>query len=234
MKITFRSLIFLLSLTILLLLPWLAPAQTASKPLLVTVQVSPKSIALDKGETVTATCNVTGGVPPYTYNFIKFAVLDGEDMSFDNGTAEEPPSITFQPRFGTEGYVTVTVIDSSGDWARATSDRYTITDDPAVRPLRLSAELEKETVDIAAGESNTVTCTVTGGEAPYTYRYYWRIYTDYDARAFDHIDSGNKSTLIPNYGNYANVYITVYDVKGRKSFFTTPLFKITGDPNAAE
>ena len=79
-----------------------------------------------------------------------------------------------------------------------------------------------------------MTCTVTGGEAPYTYKYYWRIYTDYDTRAFDHIDSGNKSTLMPNYGNYADVYITVYDVKGRKSFFTTPLFKITGDPNAAE
>jgi len=234
MKRVFKPFIFCLILVLILLLPLIAPAQTAAKPLTVTVTVSPKSIALDKGETVTATCTVTDGEPPYTYDFNKYAVLDGEDIVFED-TADEPSSITFRPRFGTQGYVTVTVEDASGNWATATSERYTITDDPAVQPLRLSAELEKETVDIATGESNTVICTVTGGEAPYTYEYHWLIYTEDDnAWSDDHIDSGNKSTLTPVYGTKADVYIEVRDVKGREAFFYTPQFEITGDPNAAE
>jgi len=121
------------------------------------VSISPApSVVLDLGQSVTFTSIVSGGTPPYSYQWF----LNNNPVSGATST-----TWTFTP--STTGVYTVYLnVTDSGD-PTAKSNVVTVTVNPA-----LTVSLSPSSVEMDLGQSKTFTATVSGGTAPYSYKWY--------------------------------------------------------------
>jgi hypothetical protein len=125
-------------------------------PLPLSISISPTSAVIDLGQSVIFDSSVSGGSPPYNYQW------------YLNGTAvvgANQSSWTFAP--STTGYylVHLNVTDNGGNEAKSNVAEVTV--NPA-----LSVSIQPTSNVIVLGESVDFTSTVYGGTPPYNYQWY--------------------------------------------------------------
>lgn len=154
------------------------------------VSISPTTAMIKLGESVTFTSTVSGGEPPYQYQWL----LNGTAVSGATSSSWAfTPSIT--------GYyvVQLNVIDNLTNTAK--SNQATVTVAP---PLTVS--ISPTSASILVGQSITFTSTVSGGYSPYSYQWYLN----------DNPVSGatsNSWTFTPSASGIYYVYLKVTDAQ---------------------
>ena len=121
-----------------------------------TVSISPTSVIMDVGQPVTFTSSVSGGTPPYTYQWY----LD--DVPVPSATSS---TWAFTPSSPGSYEVYLNVTDDVGVTAK--SNIASVTVNPA-----LTVSISPTAVTIDVGQSQLFTSTVSGGTPPYTYQWY--------------------------------------------------------------
>lgn len=127
--------------------------QAGSLPL--SVSISPASAVIDLGQQVIFSSSVSGGTPPYTYQWY----LDGTPVGTNSNTW------TFTPTSTGTYQVYLNVTDNVGE--RAKSNIAQVTVNPA-----LSVSIEPTSSVIIIGGSVYFTSAISGGTLPYTYQWY--------------------------------------------------------------
>ena len=125
------------------------------KPPPISVSITPTSVVMDVSQSVTFDSSVSGGTPPYTYQWY----LD--DVPVSSTTAS---TWTFFPTSPGTYEVYLIVADSSDP---AESNHVIVTVNP---PLAVSTSPPSVVMDV--GQSQTFTSSLSGGTPPYTYQWY--------------------------------------------------------------
>jgi hypothetical protein len=120
------------------------------------VTISPTSVKMDVGQSVTFTSSISGGTSPYYYQWY----LNGVAQSGATGA-----SWTFTP--SSTGSYTVYVKVTDGACMQATSNTATVTVNAA-----LSVTISPTSVKMDVGQSQTFTSSVSGGTSSYSYQWY--------------------------------------------------------------
>jgi len=120
------------------------------------VSISPTTARIKIGEFVEFTSDVSGGVPPYIYQWY-----------LDNNPVPEAtsPTWTFTPETTGTYTVYLNVTDSLGNTAKSNEASVTV-----APPLTVS--ISPMSASIVVGESVEFTSTVSGGYPPYSYQWY--------------------------------------------------------------
>jgi len=126
------------------------------KPPPLSVSISPTSVVMDVGQSVTFVSSVSGGTTPHTYQWY----LD--DAPVSSATA---PTWTFFPTSPDTYEVYMNVTDTVGMTAQ--SNTVSVTVNP---PLTVS--ISPTTIVMNLGQSVTFQSTISGGTPPYTYQWY--------------------------------------------------------------
>ncbi len=208
-----------LMLALLLLLPLAGQGARAEQPgeLTATITLDKESVAV--GETITASWTVVGGTEPYEIQFHWRVVDGGEDQLVDDAqrSGSDNTPVTFSPTFGKSGALYLTVIDALMIEAYASAD-FTISDAPEVKPLVLSAALDKGAVILDRGESVTASWQATGGLAPYEFFVYWST-KDSDAGEYQVAEqatlTAQSHSFTPTKGVGGQLWLNVVDELGR-------------------
>jgi len=153
------------------------------------VSITPTTAKIKIGESVTFTCSVSGGKPPYTsYQWY----LNGSAVS-----GATSPTWTFTPV--TVGYyiVYLNVTDSAPKTAKSNEASVTV-----APPLTVS--ISPTSASILVGQSVTFTSTVSGGYSPYSYQWYLN-------GALVSGASASTWTLTPTTSGIYYVYLKVTD-----------------------
>ncbi|MGQ9460466.1 MAG: PKD domain-containing protein, partial [Candidatus Bathyarchaeaceae archaeon] len=120
------------------------------------VSISPTSATIDLGQSKPFTSTVSGGTPPYSYQwYLNDTAVSGANAS----------SWTFAPT--SAGFYTVYLNVTDGTGATAKSNIAIVTVNPA-----LAVFISPTTVTINLGQSVTFSSTVSGGTSPYFYQWY--------------------------------------------------------------
>lgn len=120
------------------------------------VSISPTTAKIKIGESVTFTSAVSGGEPPYQFQWF----LNGTPVSGANS-----PSWTFTPTSTGFYLVHLNVRDGLSNTAKSNEAGVTV-----ASPLTVS--ISPTSASILVGQSITFTSTVSGGYAPYAYQWY--------------------------------------------------------------
>jgi parallel beta-helix repeat protein len=153
--------------------------------------ISPTLVVIDAGQSQTFNSTVSGGTPPYSYQW------------FLNGTAVSGATSTtgkFTPASAGSYTVYLNVTDSAN--ATAISNNAIVT---VNMPLSTSMAPNSATVDM--GQSQNFTSSVSGGTSPFTYQWYLNGSAVQGATAF-------TWTFSPNSTGFYNVYLNVTDSVG--------------------
>jgi len=156
------------------------PVTPAEVPLTITTQ--PQDVTCKSGDTVTFSVAVAGGKAPYSYQW-----------KYD--TENKNQFANLKPEDGVTGWNTASISDEvwSEDFTYALRYRCVITDaagkvvvSEIAKPVKLAAVLPEKAltitvqpkdVECAEGDSATFTVAVTGGKAPYTYKWSYKAST---------------------------------------------------------
>ena len=137
-----------------------ATAQSNTVPVTVnpwpTVSITPTSVVMDMGQSVTFTSTVSGGTPPYTYQWYL------NDVPVTGATS---PTWTFTPTSPGSYTVYVNVTDSGDPTVKSNVASVTVN-------LPLSVSISPTSVTMDVGQSQTFTSSVSGGTSPYSYQWY--------------------------------------------------------------
>jgi len=130
----------------------------ASKPEVIplSVSISPLSVSILVGQSITFTSTVSGGVPPYSYQWF----LNGSAVS-----GATSATWTFTPSTAGTYIVHLRVSDSAGNVA--VSETATV----LVAP-QLTVSISPMSASLLVGQTITFTSTVSGGFSPYCYQWY--------------------------------------------------------------
>ncbi len=198
-------------------------APEITKPQL-TLSLDKTTAAVDLKESLTATWETTGGVPPYAYDFVWAVKESGDNELVDSNFNCSDTTSTFQPQYGKSGVIGVVVRDSLGQWAEKQVEfALTGASDPlAIKPI-LSTD------SVAVGQPITGSWTATGGIPPYVYEYSWVVMDEHDTHYVrsDSETSRLKDTFYPPCGNRGELRLQVHDAVNRRASATIP-FAITG------
>lgn len=210
-----------------------APAVEA---MVLNLQLDKSTVAIDKNERITGTWEAQGGVKPYTYNYY-WKVTDrasGEENWVSSGHNTKTTSRSFQPTYGYKGVLEVVARDQRGFQVNS-SKKFDITGDPASMPLQLGLSLDKTSLNV--GETITVSCTPSGGIAPYSVSYYWKVkspqdeYWQYDDGLYD--TTATTSSFVPRRGIAGQVEVRLEDATGR-NLYKSINFDIKGEQKAED
>ncbi|MHC1787038.1 MAG: dockerin type I repeat-containing protein [Christensenellales bacterium] len=201
----------------------------AVDPLQVILDLNKTSVAVDKGEAVTASWTVTGGEAPYIldYNW------DADNSFIQGGTALASGSDTFKPAFGESGAFSLSGRDSKG---RELFERreFAITGSPPVDPMTLTVEVNPASVAVDKEETVTGNWSASGGTKPYTFDVAWGIKTA-GAPYYLGVEELYQTTKLtdtfqPLYGVSGNLQVSVTDSLGRRVWAEGEgaVFEITG------
>ena len=200
------------------------------------LQLDKSTVAIDKNERITGTWEAQGGVEPYTYSYY-WKVTDqasGEENWVSSGHSTTTTSRSFQPTYGYKGDLEVVARDQRG-FEVSSSKEFYITGDPASLPLKLDLSLDKTSVTV--GETITVSCTPSGGIAPYSVSYYWKVkslqdeYWQYDDGLYD--TAATTSSFVPRRGIAGQLDVQLKDVTGRE-LYKSINFDIKGEQKAED
>jgi hypothetical protein len=143
--------------------PWI---DVTGEALSCTVQFD--KLVVPFGQSVTATLNIQGGVPPYTTNMY-FYTDGGDHVRFPENAA----TATFTPQKGIKGRVSGFVSDSTeSTYARHIDSEYFSISYDHLPPFTASVAIDK-TVKSDPKEEVTVTWQVEGGKAPIVIKGGW-------------------------------------------------------------
>jgi hypothetical protein len=130
--------------------------QKAAPPPPLSVSISPTTAKIKIGESVTFTSSVSGGTPPYSYQwYLNGAAVSGAIF----------PTWTFTPVSTGTYTVYLNVTDSVLKTAKSNVASVTV-----APPLTVS--ISPTSASILVGQSVTFTSTVSGGYPPYSYQWY--------------------------------------------------------------
>jgi len=155
------------------------------------VSISPTSASILIGQLVAFTSSVTGGMPPYTYQWYL------NDNSVPDGTSL---IWTFFP--ATTGNYTVYLIITDSLTNTAKSNEVTVT-----VASELSVLISPMNISIFVGRSVNFASTVSGGYSPYTYQWYVNNASVPDA-------TSDTWTFTPTEAGIYYVHLKVTDSKG--------------------
>jgi archaellum component FlaG (FlaF/FlaG flagellin family) len=175
----------------------------ATLPLSVTI--SPRSATLDVGQSQLFTSTVKDGASPYSYQWY----LNGAPVS-----GATKPTWKFTPTSAGSYTIYVKVTDSAG--VQAMSNTATVTVNAA-----LSVTISPNSVTLDIGQSQLFTSIVTGGESPYTYRWYVN----------GHSVSSDKNpnwTFTPTAAGSYTIYVKVTDSLGMEAASSTANVTVNG------
>jgi PKD repeat protein len=128
--------------------------QAAPQPL--SVSITPTSAVIDLGQGVSFTSTVSGGTPPYNYQwYVNGSAVNGANQS----------SWIFTPSATGYYLVHLNVTDKVGNEAKSNVAQVTV--NPS-----LSVSIQPTSSVIVLGESVNFTSTVSGGTLPYSYQWY--------------------------------------------------------------
>ena len=184
------------------------------EPMVIVTQ--PKNVAAAVGDQVSFCVEVSEGAAPYTYQWQ--CIWDGLDDFEDLSAADD---------FWCSGRETdcLTFKASSSDFEENYQYRCVITDaagnevisDPAKVYSNLSAKLTADDTYLDDWDDTTnVTVTVTGGTAPYEYRWSYKISgADHDWVTSEHWTDNPERVAHCGYGDSVTLYCEVRDATGK-------------------
>lgn len=203
-----------------------------------TMSLDKTTVAVDKGETITAKWSVSGGTGPYTVRI--FWQVEGTIIQWKEQTYGDL-SDTFQPTFGSKGKVSINGHDANGKHIYSEYRDFSITGSPQVEAMAVNIEMSNQGYDISKGERATAQVSVTGGKGPYRLHIEWIIkerlennflkdYTYYDP--FITGFTGTKElSFKPLFGDEGSLRVAATDQDGRNAEKTV-VFGLTGSPDA--
>jgi len=160
--------------------------QPAPPPL--SVSISPTSVVMDVGQSVTFTSDVSGGTPPYTYQWYL------NDVPVPSAVN---PTWTFTPTSPGSYEIHLNVTDDVGVTAR--SNIASVTVNPT-----LTVSISPTTVSMDVGQSQLFTSFVSGGTPPYSYQWYLNDTAVLGA-------TSSNWTFIPTSTGFYLIYVNVTD-----------------------
>ena len=163
---------------------------TVNPPL--SASISPTSTTIDLGQNATFASSVSGGMPPYSYQWY----LNGSIAS----GATQHAFILKPSQLGTY-LVSLAATDSFG-FITASNTATTI-----VNPVPTVA-ISPASVSIPLGQNQTFTATVTGGTSPFTY--YWYVNGNLTAQTTVPTFTFSPTTI----SKYYLMYVTIKDAVG--------------------
>jgi hypothetical protein len=120
------------------------------------VSISPLSASVNVGNSVTFTSTVSGGTPPYSYQWY----LNGNPVSGATST-----SWTFTPTTTGNYTIHLNVTDNLGNTAKSNDAVVTVA-------AQLTVSISPMSASVLVGQSVAFTSTVSGGYTPYSYQWY--------------------------------------------------------------
>jgi uncharacterized protein YjdB len=187
----------------------------AVEPLNVSVSLNKATVAV--GEAVTATWTISGGVAPYSVYYSWRVQSGGSSISKKSGTAASGiSSSSFTPTFGETCDIYISVTDADGRNEGAYSNKIPVTGSPTVEPLTASVSLDKTAV--AVGAPVIATWTISGGVAPYSVYYSWRVQSggsSISKKSGTAASGASSSSFTPTFGETCDIYISITDADGR-------------------
>ena len=136
---------------------------STNSPLLANA-VTPSSPKIDSGQSVTLTANPSGGTTPYTYQW-----YSGTSSTCSSDTAiSGATSSTYSASPTSNTYYCYIVTDSATSPASATSG----TDLVTVNSALVTPTISPSSATYDAGQSVSLTASVSGGTTPYSYQWY--------------------------------------------------------------
>jgi len=118
--------------------------------------ISPLSASVNVGDSVTFTSTVSGGTPPYSYQWY----LDNNPIS-----GATSASWAFTPTTTGNYTIHLNVTDNLGNIAKSNDAVVTVA-------AQLTASISPMSASVLVGQSVAFTSTVSGGYTPYTYQWY--------------------------------------------------------------
>jgi len=172
-----------------------------------TVSISPTSASILVGQSVTFTSTVSGGIPPYSYQWY----LNGSAVP--GATAD---SWTFTPVSVGVYEVYLNVTDNSGNIA--ISQTATV----SVAP-QITVSISPMSMAVIVGEPVTFTSTTSGGYPPYTYQWFFNGAPVSGA-------TSDTWTFTPTESGIFYVYLKVTDDKGNTAQSETARITVSAVP----
>lgn len=188
---------------------------TAVDPLVNNATISNTTITL--GESVTVTCQATGGKTPYLYA-VYYKKTTAKNWTTAQGyktTAKVP----IKPGAAVKYDVCVKVKDASGK----VEEKYFVVE--VVKPLTNTSTLSADT--IKKGESVTANCSATGGKTPYLYGVYYKKTTSKNWTTAQSYKANATVPIKPAAAVQYDVCIKVKDATGKieKLYFVVTVTK---------
>ncbi len=174
----------------------------APEELVNTSSISSESIKA--GGTVTVNGSATGGTAPYTYAVYYKLSSASSYTTAQNYSSSASKSISLSTA-GT--YVVLSKVkDSDGNIAQK---QFTVVVDPGGSTLKNNSKMSAETITL--GSSVTLTGAASGGTAPYTYAFYYKLSTASSYTTLQNFSSTKTYTLKPTAAGVYDVVIKVKD-----------------------
>lgn len=182
-------------------LPEKDPEQEEETVLPLKIKEQPVSVTGKSGEEVILETWIEGGELPYTYTWLvgsgsNAAVLDGQDGIWISGGSRSASGsffsklhVTLPAGNGIVGDDIYCVIEDAAGQEVATK-KVTVTMEQAAEPLKVKTSSD---VTVEPGETAELSISVTGGTAPYKYR--WEMYVTDSSRKI-WVDAGISSSVM--------------------------------------